>query len=36
VMTERLYPYAGPTRTPPRTTEDYIRERDASSEKPAS
>jgi ferredoxin len=36
VMTERLDPYAGPSRTPPRTTEDYIRERDASSEEPAS
>ena len=35
-MTDRLDPYAGPTRTPPRTTADYIRERDASPEKPAS
>ena len=36
VMTDRLDPYAGPTRTPPRTTEDYIRQRDATSEEPAS
>ena len=35
-MTDRLDPYAGPTRTPPRTTADYIRERDAPPEKPAS
>jgi hypothetical protein len=36
VMTDRLDPYAGPTRTPPRTTEDYIRARDAAPEKPGS
>jgi ferredoxin len=33
VMNERLDPYAGPGRAPPRTTEDYLREREASSDK---
>jgi ferredoxin len=35
VMNEGLDPYAGPGRAPPRTTEDYLREREASSKKPA-
>jgi ferredoxin len=33
VMNEGLDPYAGPGRAPPRTTEDYLREREASSDK---
>ena len=35
VMNEGLDPYAGPGRAPPRTTEDYLREREASRKKPA-
>lgn len=34
VMNEGLDPYAGPGRKPPRTTEDYLREREVSGKKP--
>ena len=33
VMTEGFDPYAGPGRMPPRTTEDYLREREAAGDK---
>jgi ferredoxin len=35
VMNEALDPYAGPGRPAPRTTEDYLRDRDALADKPA-
>lgn len=35
VMNEGLDPYAGPGRAAPRTTEDYLRDRETSGDKPA-
>ena len=34
VVNEGVDPYAGPGRPAPRTTEDYLKERDASTDKP--
>jgi hypothetical protein len=35
MMNEGLDPYAGPSRPAPRTTEDYLRDRDAPADQPA-